>query len=101
MLWASAELWRTTHEAKYETYFLAHEGQFRETLRPTGPPSWPTVAPLALCAYALDRAAGEAAAAIRTQSTAAADAIVARTAAHAYRVSMGRVRRVRRVRTSH
>ena len=49
------------------------------------------VAPLALWAYALDRAAvGEAAAAIRAQSTAAADAIVARTAAHAYRVSMVR-----------
>jgi endoglucanase len=91
MLWASAELWRTTHDAKYERYFLEHEAQFRETLRPTGPPSWPTVAPLGLWTYALDRTAtGSAATAIREAAIAAADTIVARTAAQAYRSSMVR-----------
>ncbi len=91
MLWASAELWRTTHDAKYDRYFLEHERQYRETLRPTAPPSWPTVAPLGLWTYALDRtAAGDAAQEIRAASIAAADALVARTAAHAYRISMVR-----------
>jgi endoglucanase len=28
-LWASAELWRTTHAEKYERYFVEHETQFR------------------------------------------------------------------------
>ena len=60
-------------------------------MRPTAPPSWPTVAPLGFWTYALDRtAAGDAAQKIRAASIAAADALVARTAAHAYRISMVR-----------
>lgn len=91
LLWASAELWRTTHEAKYQAYFRAHESQFRDTLRAIGPPSWPSVAPLGLWSYALDPAVrDDTATAIRGASVAAADAIVARTAAHPYRMSMVR-----------
>jgi endoglucanase len=90
-LWASAELWRTTHAEKYERYFVEHETQFRDTLRPTGPPSWPSVAPLGLWAYAMDRSATtDTAKAIRSTAAAAADAVVTRTAAHPYRTSMVR-----------
>ena len=92
MLWASAELWRTTAPRELQTTTSSqHERQYRETLRPTAPPSWPTVAPLGLWTYALDRmAAGDAVQEIRAASIAAADALVARTAAHAYRISMVR-----------
>ncbi len=88
MLWASAELWRTTHEDEYRQYFVEHYSEHRKTLRPAGPPAWANVAPLALWTYVLGDAHDEAAAAIRQDALAAADAIVARTAANPYRVSM-------------
>jgi endoglucanase len=91
LLWASAELWRTTRKATYQTYFRANEARFRDTLRPTSPPSWGSVAPLGLWSYALDRSPTDGTAtAIRAASIAAADAIVTRTAAHPYRISMVR-----------
>jgi endoglucanase len=90
-LWAAAELWRTTGDARYERYFLAHESEFRDTLRPTGPPSWASVAPLALWTYALDpKAQGDQATAIRAAVLAAADALAARTTEHPYRMSLVR-----------
>ncbi len=91
VLWAAAELWRTTGDARYERYFLAHESEFRDTLRPTGPPSWASVAPLALWTYALEpKAQGDMAKAIRAAALAAADALAARTTSHPYRISLVR-----------
>ncbi len=88
-LWAAAELGRTTGEAVYESYFLKQFTAHRPTLRPLGPPSWPSVAPMALWTYALGGGKDAAAvAAIRGDSLAAADAIVERTARHGYRISM-------------
>ncbi len=88
LLWASAELWRTTNDEQYRKYFVEHYSEHRKTLRPAGPPAWANVAPLALWTYVLGDAHDDASAAIRQDALAAADAIVARTAANPYRVSM-------------
>ena len=88
-LWAAAELWRTTGEDAYQKYFLGHYADYRQSIRPDGPPGWPNVGAMALWTYVLgqgkDAAAG---AAIRQDSLAAADQIVARTGANGYRVSL-------------
>jgi endoglucanase len=89
MLWAAAELWRTTGEAAYHNYFRSHFSSFRATLRAEGPPAWPDVAPFGLWAYALapegDQTIAEQ---IRGDIARAADQIVERSARHAYRISM-------------
>jgi endoglucanase len=89
LLWAAAELWRTSGDEAAQRYFLDHQGELRSAVKPDDPPAWPNVAPLALWSYTLaakrDRAVQ---AGIRKDSLAAADAIVARTAANAYRVSL-------------
>ncbi len=88
-LWAAAELWRTTREPQYEAFVTQHADALMNTIRDTGPPSWPSVAPMGLWSYALDRATEtELARRIRAASKAAADAIVARTSAHGYRISL-------------
>ncbi len=88
-LWAAAELFRSTGRDEYAQYFLTHYRDYLDTLRPTGPQSWATVAPLALYAYVLgsgnDR---DAVAVIRQRALAAADEIVQRTSQHAYRISL-------------
>jgi len=87
-LWAAAELWRTTGEAPFETYFLAHYTEFH--LGATAPPEgWNKVSNMALWTYALGGGKNAAAlASIRRESAAAADQIVERTAANGYRVSL-------------
>jgi endoglucanase len=88
-LWAAAELGRTTGEEAYLGYFLKQFAAARASIRPTGPPSWPSVAPMALWTYVLGGGKDtQAVAAIRADSLAAADAIVERTARHGYRISM-------------
>jgi endoglucanase len=88
-LWAAAELWRTTAEARFDRYFLENQAALRAALKADGPPSWPNVAPLALWAYALATKGDPGVrAAIRQDSLAAADAIVTRTAANGYRTSL-------------
>ena len=89
LLWASAELWRTAGDENAHRFFLDHQAALRPAIKPDHPPSWAGVAPLALWSYAL-AAKGDAAvqAAIRSESLAAADAIVARSAAHGYRLSL-------------
>jgi len=52
-LWAAAELWRTTSDSKYETYYLANyqsQNLFQSEM------SWGNVAPLAHLAYLLSPA---------------------------------------------
>ncbi len=89
LLWAAAELWRTAGDGDGHRYFLDHQAALRGTIRSDDPPGWAHVAPLALWSYAL-APKGEPVlqAGIRADSLAAADAIVARSAAHAYRVSL-------------
>lgn len=89
LLWASAELWRTTRKETYEKYFLEHFSEQLPALRATGPPSWPRVAPLALWTYVLGGGTNQNAVdAIRQASVRAADEIVERTNQNAYRVSL-------------
>ncbi len=88
-LWAAAELWRTTRDATYDQYVTAHAREFLNTLRPTEPPSWAHVAPLALWTYALDgRGDKDLTATIRQEALNAARQLVQRTARHAYRISL-------------
>jgi endoglucanase len=82
-LWAAAELARTTGDAPYENYFLAHYAEFHPAA--TRPQWWANVGNLALWTYALGGGKNPAAvAAIRRESLDAADGIVARTAANGY-----------------
>ena len=89
LLWAAAELWRSAGDDDAHRFFLAHQAEQRGASKADGPPSWGNVAPLALWTYAL-AAKGDTAVqdAIRQESLAAADAIVVRSAANGYRVSL-------------
>lgn len=85
-LWAAAELFRTTGAAEYNAYFVAHHAPFGNV-----PPSWQDVRSLALFTYALSPQPGAdetVRTAVRTHLVAAATAIVARTRANPYRVSL-------------
>ena len=88
IVWASAELWRTTKQANYERHFLAH---YAAQLSPAaaGPPSWQRVGALALWTFVLDQAANKQAAnVIRRWAVKVADEIVRRTERNGYRVSL-------------
>ena len=86
-LWAAAELSRSTGDALYEDYFLAHYEEFHPAA--TRPQWWSKVGNLALWTYALGGGKNAAAvAAIRRESLAAADSMVERTAANGYRNSL-------------
>ena len=88
-LWAAAELWRTTHKPAYQKYFLAHFNEFMPAISATRPPSWGSVAALALWTYVQGRDGDEPASRkIREASLVAADQIVARTNQSHYRISM-------------
>lgn len=88
-LWAAAELARTTHGGPYRRFFLEHYADYRKSIRPVGPQSWPNVANLALWTHAMDpQGDPEAVAAIRQDSLAAADQIVERSRSNGYRISM-------------
>ncbi|HLJ49912.1 MAG TPA: glycoside hydrolase family 9 protein [Bryobacteraceae bacterium] len=88
-LWAAAELWRTTHEPRYNEYFLKQYGQFKKTLADGRPENWNSLAPMALWTYALashhDTAALND---IRTAILQSADKLVDRTTHNGYRVSL-------------
>jgi endoglucanase len=89
-LWAAAELWRTTREEVYHRYFLDHYAEFRNAIRPNGPPeNWADVADMALWTYALGGGPdAEVAGEIHRNSLGAADQIVARSASNGYRISL-------------
>lgn len=88
-LWAAAELLRTTGEDVYSRYFLQHYPDYLDAIRPAGPPSWSTVAPLALWAYVLGNGKNaDAIKAIRSRSKDAADTITQRASENAYRISL-------------
>lgn len=88
ILWAAAELWRTTRDGTYRQYFNDHYGAKMPAISASSPPAWPNVGSVALWTYLLGGGTGEAAEAIRTASISAADQIVSRTAADGYRTSV-------------
>jgi endoglucanase len=91
LLWAAAELFRTTGESTYNDYFLCKYTHWKPALSPTSAQGWPDLRNFAMYAYALcdngrtDRAAVER---IRADAVAAADAIVARARANGYRIPL-------------
>lgn len=88
-LWASAELWRTTGEDLFHRYFLAHYGEYRESLRSVPGEGWAHVAPMGLWSYVLGKGKDAAAvAAIREDSIRAADQFVERGGRNGYRIGM-------------
>lgn len=84
LLWAAAELYRTTRENPFQLYFAAH---YQDHVAKAGaPPAWPMVAPLALWTYTL--ADGKESAAIRQQILKGADEVMERAARNGYRIAM-------------
>jgi len=91
MLWAAAELSRTTGEGKYNAYFLNHYAAYLADLDSPPAENWAKVAPMGLWSYALStRANGNAPAvkAIRERTVAAAQAVVERTKTDPFHVSL-------------
>jgi endoglucanase len=87
LLFAAAELFRTTGKTEYDTYFKTHWRKW--SIKSDSPHGWPNLANLALYAYAMNPKADAAVVAdIRTQALAAADGIVERAAANGYRIPM-------------
>ena len=90
-LWAAAELSRTTGEASYSSYFLAHYADFIPGLDSPPAEGWGSVASMGLWTYALSHQNGDdsgANSAIRQRTLGAALAVVERTRANPYRNSM-------------
>jgi endoglucanase len=92
-LWAAAELWRATGVERYHRFVIAHVRAHRTSIRPVGPPSWQSVAPLGLWSYALAPKGGGAGDAelwtlFRRDIVDAAQAVADRTARHPYRISL-------------
>ena len=85
LLWASAELWRTTGEPQYEQTFLKGLPAELGNLRISAP-SWGTVASMAFWTYALAPAAGnaQAKAAIRSKTHEAAQTLIGRSQQNGY-----------------
>lgn len=91
LLWAAAELWRTTGEASYNDYFLKHYPDFRPALEAPSPEGWKEVAALGLWTYSLSTRKGadaEVVAEIRKRTSAAAQLIAKHTQANPYHVSL-------------
>ena len=90
MLWASAELWRTTGEAEFNKYFAANYGKFTEKMQAPPPENWAEMSPFAAWSYLLSGRKGDAKATadVRKAVVDAANDIVKRTRANAYRTSM-------------
>ena len=89
LLWAAAELWRTTKHATYEEYFLIHYAEQMGSINTSEPQSWQSVGSLALWTYMMSSPSNtQATNAIREASIKAADQIVERTSANGYRTSL-------------
>jgi len=90
-LWAAAELSRTTGEAQFNEYFLKNYAQFLPDLDSPPAEIWAKVAPMGLWSYALSKRKDvdtKAVATIRERTVAAARAVVERTKADPYHVSL-------------
>ncbi|HEX6879483.1 MAG TPA: glycoside hydrolase family 9 protein [Terriglobales bacterium] len=90
-LWAAAELFRTTGDAAYAMYFEQNYSKFMKTLESPSTEDWRELAPMGLWSYALTERRGvnpKVQTEIRDAIIASAKAVVERTGANAYRVSM-------------
>jgi endoglucanase len=95
MLWAAAELWRTTGEAQYNQYFLDSYEAFLSSLDSPPGENWNSLGSMGLWSYALSprtapdaEAGAKAVAAIKERTIARARAVVERTRANPYHVSL-------------
>lgn len=89
LLWAAAELFRTTRRSDYRDFFHTYHVRHTPRLSADAPHGWPSVSNLGMYAYALSPDADPTlAAAIRADALAAADQIVARALSHGYRIPM-------------
>ncbi|MGA2807188.1 MAG: glycoside hydrolase family 9 protein [Terracidiphilus sp.] len=90
-LWAAAELWRTTGEAAFNDFVVKQYAEFLPGFDAPPAESWASVGPMGLWTYALSNQKGadaKAVAAIRNRTIKAAHAVVKRTNASPYRMSM-------------
>jgi endoglucanase len=90
-LWAAAELARTTGEPAFNGFFLENYAQFLALLDSPPAESWSQVAPMALWTYALSNqkeSDPKVVDVIGRRTVAAARAVVERTRANPYRISM-------------
>jgi endoglucanase len=91
LLWAAAELWRTTGEAQYGDFFLKNYSAFLPTLDTPPGAKWSPIGSMGLWAYALaprKDADAKAVAAIEKRTVAAAHAMAGRTEVNPYHVSL-------------
>jgi endoglucanase len=91
LLWAAAELFRTTGKPNYNAYFLSHFAKWEPPLQGDAPQGWRDVQNMAMYAYAMsgrDPADADAVKTIRSAAVAAADDIVARAARSGYRIPL-------------
>ena len=91
ILWAAAELWRTTGDKVYNEYFMGHYESYLQSLDLLTPEGWKDVGPMALWTYALGARIGsnsEVIADIRNHTLIAARRTVERTRKNPYRVSL-------------
>ena len=90
-LWAAAELSRTTGEPAFNDFFLAHYAEYLPNLDSPPAESWSSVGAMGLWTYALSNQKGsdaKAVQAIRQRTVDAARAVVERTSANPYHVSL-------------
>ena len=90
-LWAAAELWRSTGEPAFNDFFLQQYAEYLPSLDSPPLENWNAMGPMALRTYVLSTRKGadpKAVAAIRQRIAAAAHAIVDRTRANPYHVSL-------------
>jgi endoglucanase len=90
-LWAGAELARTTGDRAFGDYFLKNYAKYLPKLDEPPAEGWNQLAPLALWTYALSHQKkfdSKAVEAIRQRTVVAAHAVVERTRANPYRISM-------------
>lgn len=91
LLWAAAELFRTTGDAKYNDYFLKHYKTWSPTIKTDGPMGWPQVELMGMYTYALSgrkEADPTAITAIKADAIRAAQGIADRIQGNGYRMPL-------------
>lgn len=91
LLWAAAELFRTTGEREFNDYFLANYAKWNPLVDDKSPQGWPQLGNLAMYSYALSgrkEADQTAVSKIKSAAIRAADLIAARSQANGYRIPL-------------
>ena len=90
-LWAAAELWRTTGEARYQQFFVENYSPYLSKFETQPAENWAQMAPMGLWTYALSGrsdANKEVLTKVRSAAVAAAKNIAARTLNSPYLISL-------------